>query len=85
MLDVADTAPNPASRAAEQETGQTVLRAIAALREKYRVVLYLRLVDEISLCEIAERLGLKESTVRMRLQRGLTQLRKSLKHLELER
>ena len=52
---------------------------IRALPEGYRRVLELKLVEEQSNQEIARRLGLNESTVATRIQRGKAMLRERLK------
>ena len=52
---------------------------VRALPEGYRRVLELKLVEEQSNCEIARRLGLNESTVATRIQRGKAMLREQLK------
>jgi RNA polymerase sigma-70 factor (ECF subfamily) len=74
----AAAAPNPAARAADSQLRAATLAAIEAMPERYRIVLYLRLIHEDSSAEIARRLGAKESAVRMRLQRGLARLREEL-------
>ena len=52
---------------------------VRALPEGYRRVLELKLVEEQSNQEIARRLGLNESTVATRIQRGKAMLRERLK------
>ena len=74
-IDRASASPEQVVDHALQEAIRT---AVGKLPSKYRVVVALRLFDELSLLEIADRLGLKESTVRMRHRRGLDMLRKSL-------
>jgi len=54
------------------------------LGEKYRDILSLRLLGEESTDDIAARLGLKESAVRMRLLRGLRKLRKALRKYDMD-
>ena len=54
------------------------MQSLGELKDTYRVVLYLRLVEELSYVEIAERLGLRDGTVRVRSRRGLNLLRKKL-------
>jgi RNA polymerase sigma-70 factor (ECF subfamily) len=77
----ADPSPGQSERLRMAETRRLVLKSIGELREKYRVVLYLRLIEELECAEIARRLQLKESAVKMRIKRGLEQLRaKLLKH-----
>lgn len=55
-----------------------VLRALRSLSERYREPLTLRLVEQMSGEEIAERLGLTHGTVRVYLHHGLRLLREQL-------
>ena len=77
-LNEADTTQNPAEQAATSEIDTLVSTAIGKLPDTYRLVLNLRLVEELKTGEIALLLDLKETTVRTRLERGLKKLRKSL-------
>lgn len=76
--DPIDPAPGPRDRLVETELQWRVREAIGRTRDRYRTVLYMRLIAEEEPQAIAKRLGLKESTVRMRLMRGLEQLRKRM-------
>lgn len=69
----------PGGKVSLAETQRHVMDAISALSDKYQPVLYMRIIDEEPLNEIAHRLGLKDSTARMRLLRGLKKLRTQLK------
>lgn len=69
---------DPARSAAQEELQHIVQLAIGELKERYRLILYLRLIDEKSNKEIAQLTGLKENAVRTRFSRGLDVLRKSL-------
>ncbi|MCE5228621.1 sigma-70 family RNA polymerase sigma factor [bacterium] len=80
--DPIDPAPGPRDLLSESELQRRVRDAIGRMRDRYRTVLYLRLIAEEEPQAIARRLGLKESTVRMRLMRGLEQLRNRLVHEE---
>lgn len=73
-----DPGADPSKSAGEQEFSLIVQKAIGELKERYRVILYLRLIDEKSNVEIAELTGLKENAVRTRFSRGLEALRKAL-------
>ena len=53
-------------------------RALTALPSETRTVLVARYVEESSLAEVAERLGLQTGAVAMRLQRGKLALRRAL-------
>lgn len=74
-----DPAPGPEEQAVHNERRQAVARAMAALPEDYRAVMQLRAVEELSYEQIAEILDIKVGTVKSRLARARTQLRKILK------
>ena len=76
---VPDPAPGPEEQAVHNERRQAVARAMAALPEDYRAVMQLRAVEELSYEQIAEILDIKDGTVKSRLARARTQLRKILK------
>ena len=73
-----DPASDPGKSAGDREFSVIVQSAIGDLKERYRVILYLRLIDEKSNTEIATLLGINESAVRTRFSRGLETLRKAL-------
>jgi RNA polymerase sigma factor (sigma-70 family) len=54
-------------------------RALAALSPETRTILVARYIEESSLAEVAERLGLQTGAVAMRLQRGKLALRSALR------
>lgn len=70
---------NPQDLASESEITDIVERAILDLPERYHLVLHLRFISGEAIPSIAATLGLKESTVKMRLQRGTARVRKSLR------
>ena len=72
-----DASRGPRERASATETESIVHDAIGHMGDMYREILHMRLFGEETPQAIAHRLGLKESTVRMRLLRGLKKLRKS--------
>lgn len=72
-----DTSRGPRERASSMETENIVHDAISNMGDTYREILHMRLFGEETPQAIAHRLGLRESTVRMRLLRGLKKLRKS--------
>ncbi len=78
-------ADGPAVTVAESGEYAAVMHAIGRLKDRYRTVVYLSLVDEIAPREIADRLAMNESTVRSRLQRGLEQLRAILERAGIGR
>lgn len=57
---------------------QAVLEAVMGLPLKYRTAIHLYYYEEYSVKEISQLTGVKESTVRTRLQRGREQLRAAL-------
>ena len=59
---------------------EDVKKAINALKDKYRIIIVLYLIEDYSHREIAEQLGLKESTVRNQYIRGKRLLREQLQH-----
>lgn len=54
--------------------------AINALKDKYRIIIVLYLIENYSHKEIAQHLGLKESTVRNQYRRGKLQLQKLIQN-----
>lgn len=62
---------SPEGQAADREELQRLAEAIAALPGKIRDVFRLRRVEGLSQREVAERLGLSESTVEKHMRRGL--------------
>jgi RNA polymerase sigma-70 factor (ECF subfamily) len=73
-----DDAPDPARSAGKRELDSMVQEAIGELKERYRLILYLRLIEEKTNPEVARLTGLKENAVRTRFSRGLETLRKAL-------
>lgn len=66
-------------RAAERADFQrSISEAVHELAEPFRTVVVLRYFDELSIDEIAERLGVPRETVRSRQRRGLARLREQL-------
>jgi RNA polymerase sigma-70 factor (ECF subfamily) len=78
-LDAADATPGPGDRAAANEALAVVTDIVNGMGPRYKMVVWMRLVDEMSFREISERLGMKEGTVRMRFSRGAAMLRKTLR------
>ena len=68
--------PAPVFQRAEENA---LWEALCALREDYRLPLYLFYFEELSTAQIAAALSLRPGTVRMRLSRGREQLREALK------
>ncbi|USG66837.1 sigma-70 family RNA polymerase sigma factor [Brevibacillus ruminantium] len=63
----------------QQFQNDELVRTVMALPTKYREVIVLYYFEEVKSPEIAELLGVKESTIRVRISRGLEKLRQSLK------
>ena len=57
---------------------EAIEAAMERLPERLRRVIYMKLWEEMTVPEIARLTGLKESAVKMRIQRGLKQLRQYL-------
>ena len=70
--------PSTASILEREEARRTLVEGVLALEEPYRSTLILRYLEELSLGEVAQRLGVSKETVRTRSRRGLEQLRVSL-------
>lgn len=85
--ELADWPDSPTERISvrleREEVIQLVHKEIQKMRPKVQAVLLLYLFDELTAVSIAQRLSLKESTVRMRLLRGLEVLRKQLERSSL--
>ena len=59
---------------------EEVKKAIDNLKDKYRIIIVLYLIEDYSHKEIAEQLGLKESTVRNQYRRGKGLLKQQLQN-----
>ena len=75
---IADSTPSPAERAQANQIEALAMKSLGELKSTYRVILYLRLFEELSYVEIANCLGLENGTVRIRARRGLHSLRRKL-------
>ena len=60
---------------AEEREEDGVLESVMALEAKYRLPVYLYYYEELSVREIAQTLGAKESTIQTRLQRAREKLK----------
>ena len=76
--EVPDDQPLPEECVLQKEKQQAVASAMAELEEEYRLVLTLRVVDELSYEQIAEVLNIKLGTVKSRIARARERLRKIL-------
>jgi len=71
----------PDTKVEELELQEIIHRAILRLPEKYRVVIVLKYIEELSLNEISDILDMPLGTVKTRIHRGREALRKQLKKL----
>lgn len=69
---------NPEQRYSREELGQILNEAIESLKPAYRTVFVLRDIEELSIEETSEALGLSISAVKSRLLRARLQLREKL-------
>lgn len=76
--------PGPETEAIRRELGALIERRVDGLPEAFRTVFVLRAVEELTVEETAELLGIPEATVRSRYFRARGILRQSLAH-ELDR
>ena len=63
------------------ELQDTIQKEIMKLPEKYRSVIVLKYIEELSLKEISEILEMPLGTVKTRIHRGRESLRKRLQHM----
>ncbi|HEU4856858.1 MAG TPA: RNA polymerase sigma factor [Rhodanobacteraceae bacterium] len=78
---VPDTQPQPEAAAARAEMRALLQRRVDALPDNLRVVFVLRAVEEMSVRETAEHLGISAEATRIRYFRARCTLRKSLAEL----
>jgi RNA polymerase sigma-70 factor (ECF subfamily) len=75
----ADLTRNPEQIIAQQENTQTIQQAILSLPLKYREVIVLRHLQDLSYVEISNILKIPPGTIKIRLYRAREQLKKILK------
>ena len=75
---IADWRQSPAQLVHKNEIQRLLNEALAQLDEKHRLIFLLRDVEEFSIKETAEALGLSEANVKVRLLRARLQLREHL-------
>ncbi len=71
----------PEDQVETMELQEMIQKEILKLPDKYRSVIVLKYIDELSLIEISEILNLPIGTVKTRIHRGREALRKQLRHL----
>ncbi len=78
LATLVDQNQNPGELTESREILAAIEESLARLNDKLRPVVYLRLREGKNSQEVSELLGLKASTVRMRLKKGLQVLRSDL-------
>ena len=79
ILEMPDvTQLNPENRIIRQEAKQLLENSIDSLEPKYRTVYILRKVEEMSIKEISECMGISTSNVKVRLHRAKNMLKENL-------
>jgi RNA polymerase sigma-70 factor (ECF subfamily) len=79
--DFADWREIPSEALERKELGEALSSALNSLPEKYRTVLVLRDVEQLSITETAQVLGITEANVKTRLSRARLQMRDALASL----
>lgn len=77
-LEIADPAPLPEEQVLHSETKREIAAAMEALEEDFRLILTLRLVENLSYEQIADAMDLKVGTVKSRLARARIKLKNIL-------
>ena len=72
------SAPSPEAGSANAEARQMLEEAVDQLPEAYRAVVVMREVEDMSVAETADSLGVSEAVVKTRLHRAHAMLRKAL-------
>ncbi|MFD2442544.1 RNA polymerase sigma factor SigW [Bacillus sp. CGMCC 1.16607] len=78
---IPSTTDMPEKELESLELEETIQREIMKLPDKYRSVIVLKYIDELSLNEISELLNLPIGTVKTRIHRGREALRKQLRNV----
>lgn len=74
-------APSPEAALLNNESAEQLRRAVMAVPPQYRMVLVLHDMEELSTAEVAQVMGLREGTVRVRLHRARLLVRQELAKL----
>lgn len=77
-LDVPDTAPLPEEQVLHRETQDEISKAMDLLDEEFRLILTLRIIEDLSYEEIAQVMDIKVGTVKSRLARARGKLKNIL-------
>jgi RNA polymerase sigma-70 factor, ECF subfamily len=78
---LADAGKGPEEELLTDELQEEVQGAIMGLNPKYRAVMLLRYIEDLSLQEISDVVGLPISTIKTRIHRGREALRKKLRFM----
>ncbi|CCQ94398.1 RNA polymerase sigma factor sigW [[Clostridium] ultunense Esp] len=78
---VRDDSPTPEQSLLQNEVEEQIKEAIRSLSPKYRNIMILKYMEDLSIQEISEIVNLPEATVKTRLHRGREALRKKLRHI----
>ena len=78
---LADLGENPLDYIVSSETEQRIMKAINELPERYQQAFKLRIFDELSYEEIAEKMGVTKNTVKSNLREAKSGLREKLKDI----
>lgn len=76
-----DTSPLPDQQVIQYELQDKVKEAMLSLAPKYRTIMILKYLEDLSLLEISEIVGLPVATVKTRVHRGREALRKKLRDI----
>lgn len=76
-----DQSPTPEQKAITNEVEIRVREAIESLAPKYRNIMLLKYIEDMSVQEISQIVDLPEATVKTRLHRGREALRKKLRNM----
>lgn len=77
-LELPDAAPLPEDQVLHRETESEIVRAMNRLDDEFRMILTLRILEDLSYEEIAQVMDLKVGTVKSRLARARVKLKKIL-------
>ena len=77
-LEIEDVQPQPEEQVVHREVRREVAAAMAQLEDDFRMILTLRVIDELSYEEIADIMDMKIGTVKSRLARARLKLKKIL-------
>ena len=75
FMSAVESSPDPEQRATTAETGQLLEEAILGLPPRYRTVVMMRDVEQMSTAETAAALQLSKENVKVRLHRGHAMIR----------